>query len=345
MVHLNYNHLHYFWVVATLGSIARAAASLHVTPQTISGQIRQLESRVGAALFQRSGRKLELTEAGRHIHSYADPMFRLGVELGEVLQKRAPRRPGALSVGLATGLGKLIASRILGPALDLSARTRMLCHETPHELLAAALLGHDIDLAVTDVAIASTDSVRVLSHMVGQCGLTFFCRRVLAQPYRRRFPASLDGAPLVMPARTSMAARSLVDWFRAQQIRPSVVAEIESPELASLVCETHGALLVLPSAVADEVELKYGVASIGEVASIEQHYYVACLQHTARHEELSALLANARERFLGATRPTCGPPDRPLDSWLERRPLPDAIARGRVAAAGRTLEVDSVDSQ
>jgi LysR family transcriptional activator of nhaA len=345
VVHLNYNHLHYFWVVATVGSIARAAASLHVTPQTISGQIRQLEARVGAALFQRLGRKLELTEVGRHIHSYADPMFRLGVELGEVLRKRAPRRPSALSVGLATGLGKSIASRILGPALDLSARTRMLCHETPHELLASALLARDIDLAVTDVAVASTHSVRVLSHLVGQCGLTFLCKRALAQRYRCRFPASLDGAPLVMPARSSMAAAALVEWFRVQQIRPSIVAEIESPELASLVCETHGALFVQPSAVADEVELKYGVASIGEVPGIEQHYYVACLEHVARYEEISGLLASARERFKGAARATRGSPDRALESWLERRVLPDSVGTVRAAVPGRRLEVDSVESQ
>lgn len=345
MVHLNYNHLHYFWVVATVGSIARAAASLHVTPQTISGQLRQLEARVGTALFRRSGRKLELTEVGHHVHSYADPMFKLGAELDQVLQKRAPPRRSALSVGLATGVGKLVASRILGPALDPSTRTRVRCHETPNELLESALLARDIDLAVTDVVVDSTRSARVLSQLVGQCSLTFLCKRALAQRYRSRFPASLDGAPLVMPARSSRAARSLVDWFRVRRIVPSIVAEIESSELASLVCATHGALFVLPSAVAEEAEIKYGVSSVGEVPGIEQHYYVAYVEQGARHEEIAALLTSARERFIGAARMTRGSPDRALGSWLERCVLPDAASTACITTAGRRLEVDSVESR
>src|SRR3972149_4577165 len=62
---MNFKHLHYFWRVAKAGSVARASEQLHLTPQTISGQIGLLEDDLGTPLFAKSGRNLELTDAGR----------------------------------------------------------------------------------------------------------------------------------------------------------------------------------------------------------------------------------------------------------------------------------------
>ena len=109
MEQLNYNHLHYFWVVATEGSIAKAAELLHVTPQTISGQLRTLEERMGAPLFRKAGRKIVLTETGRVALSYAEPMFELGNELKHVLNVGMLRHSDRLQVGVAMVVPKLIA--------------------------------------------------------------------------------------------------------------------------------------------------------------------------------------------------------------------------------------------
>ena len=78
---LNYKHLQYFLQVAKSGSVNRAAEKLHLTPQTLSGQIKGFEERLGVELFQRSGRRLELTESGKLALSYADEIFRIGAEL------------------------------------------------------------------------------------------------------------------------------------------------------------------------------------------------------------------------------------------------------------------------
>lgn len=297
MRHLNYNHLYYFWVVSTTGSIAKAARSLHVTPQTISGQLRTLEARVGSPLFHRSAAKLALSETGQLVHSYVDPMFTLGWELGEVLKKRAPRRLSPLSVGVATGVGKSIASRMLGSVLAFSPSARVRCRETPKETLMAALLARELDLAVTDAAVPSSDAVRIHSYLVGQCGTTFLCATPLAERYRPRFPASLDGAPFMMPAGSSALARSLVDWFRVEQVAPWIVAEIECPDLASSMCETYAAVFALPTAIALEAERKYGVSAVGEVPSLEQQFYMACADGPTRHENVLPIVERARERF------------------------------------------------
>ena len=318
--HLNYNHLHYFWVIAATGSIARAAESLHVTPQTISGQIRSLEARLGSRLFRRDGRKCELTEMGQMVHSYVDPMFSLGWELGEVLEKRAPRRPSPLSIGIATGVGKLIASRMLGPALSWSASARVLCREAPSESLVSALLAQEIDLAVTDSTLSPAHSARVRSHIVGECGVTFFCATGQAERYRARFPESLDGAPFVMPGRTSMLAKSLAKWFHSQRIAPAIVAEIESPDLASVICETHTTLFALPTTIAHEVERKSRVAAIGEAPGVEQRFYLISAVRPTPHESIPRIIDSVRQQF---RMPATGSAlERVLDSWRLGRKLP-----------------------
>ena len=62
---MNFKHLYYFWATANAGGVMRAAEQLHTTPQTISGQIKLLEARLGTSLFRKTGRRLELTDEGR----------------------------------------------------------------------------------------------------------------------------------------------------------------------------------------------------------------------------------------------------------------------------------------
>ena len=92
---MNFKHLHYFWVAATAGGVMRAGEQLHTTPQTLSGQIKLLEEQFGHKLFRKSGRNLELTEAGRVALGYADPD---AVE-NTLVTERAPARDFARFAG------------------------------------------------------------------------------------------------------------------------------------------------------------------------------------------------------------------------------------------------------
>jgi LysR family transcriptional activator of nhaA len=62
MYSLNYQHLRYFWAVARHGNLTRASSELHLTPQTVSAQIRDLENGLEVELFSREGRRLVLTD-------------------------------------------------------------------------------------------------------------------------------------------------------------------------------------------------------------------------------------------------------------------------------------------
>src|SRR4030065_2661814 len=104
MGQLNSKHLPYFWAVAKAGSVTRASERLHLTPQTISGQLSLFEEVLGEALFNRSGRAFELTETGRMVVSYGDEIFLLGQELGEDLPHRPTDRPLQFRGGVIDGV-------------------------------------------------------------------------------------------------------------------------------------------------------------------------------------------------------------------------------------------------
>src|SRR5512144_2169640 len=107
MRHLNYGHLQYFYTVAKHGGVTRASQLLHLTPQTISGQLRLLEETIGRPLFERVGRRLLLTETGHLVYRYAEEIFTLGGELAQVVRNRMPAAPTVLNVGVTQSLPKL----------------------------------------------------------------------------------------------------------------------------------------------------------------------------------------------------------------------------------------------
>jgi DNA-binding transcriptional LysR family regulator len=139
---VNYKHLHYFWVVAKEGGIARASERLHLTPQTISGQLTSLEKHLGISLFSRVGRNLEITETGRLVLSYADEIFSLGGELEELIHQLPAKLPQTLRVGVVDVVPKSIAHRILHPALRMPEPVRMVCRESSLDTLLAELAVH-----------------------------------------------------------------------------------------------------------------------------------------------------------------------------------------------------------
>ena len=102
---LNYHHLRLFRAVVRAGSVAAAARSLHLTPQTVSEQVRNLEQAMGASLVDRSGRSVRPTETGRLVAAYADEIFDRGRTLLEVVRQRESARPLQVTVGRNAGDG------------------------------------------------------------------------------------------------------------------------------------------------------------------------------------------------------------------------------------------------
>jgi LysR family transcriptional regulator, transcriptional activator of nhaA len=292
---INYKHLHYFWVVAKQGGIARAGERLHLTPQTISGQISVLEDSIGEALFSKSGRNLELTETGRLVLSYADEIFSLGGELEEALRNRPPDRQITFKVGIADVVPKTIAYRLLAPALSMSDPVRIICRENNLASLLAELALHRVDMVIADGPIPPGINVRGFSHVLGECGISFLAVQKLARTLRKNFPHSLNGAPLLIPSETNLVQTKLLDWLDSQRIYPRIVGEFDDSALMKVFGQAGTGIIITPSAIATEVAKQYGQRIIGSTEEVREQYYAISVERRISHPAVAAITETARE--------------------------------------------------
>jgi LysR family transcriptional activator of nhaA len=292
---INYKHLHYFWVVARQGGIARASERLHLTPQTISGQIRLLEESIGEALFSKVGRNLELTGSGRLVLSYADEIFSLGGELEDALRNLPLDRQMVFKVGIADVVPKTIAYRLLAPALSMSDPVRIICRENNLASLLAELALHRVDMVIADGPIPPGVNVRGYNHALGECGISFLAVPQLAKTLRRDFPRSLNGAPLLIPSETNLVQAKLLDWLDRQHIYPRIVGEFDDSALMKVFGQAGTGIFIIPSPIATEVAKQYGVRVIGSTEEVREQYYAISVERRISHPAVSAITETARE--------------------------------------------------
>lgn len=300
MSHLNYKHLHYFWVVAKAGSIVRASEQLHLTPQTISGQLSLFEEVQGEQLFKKSGRNLELTEAGRMVLSYAEEIFSLGQELEQVLHHRPTARTLQLRVGVSDAVAKAVAYRLLEPALALPQTLRINCREGKLDYLLAELAMHKLDIVITDTPMPPTVNVRGFNHQLGECGISFFATKALALQYPAAFPACLDGAPLLLPGEDSALRSKLMHWLNAQQLHPRIAGEFDDSALMSAFGQAGAGFFAAPSSIADMVMRQYDVSLIGHTDEIKEQFYAISVQRKLTHPAVLAISRAAQQSLFGA---------------------------------------------
>lgn len=294
MRHFNYNHLQYFWVVAREGSIARAAEVLHLTPQTISGQLKLLEESVGQPLFHRVGRGLSLTETGQLVQQYADEIFSLGAELSERVRSGDPDVPETLNVGIVNSIAKLIAYRVIEPALEMSNQVRIVCREGDLDQLLGDLAVHKLDLVISDRALPGGLHVRAYNHSLGQSAIAMFARRGIANRYAKGFPESLHEAPVLLPVWGSPLRRALDEYFDRLNVQPRIVAEFEDSALMKAFGEAGAGVFPAPAAISEPVEHMYHARMIGDAEGVIEHYYAISPERRLKHPAVVRITEIAR---------------------------------------------------
>lgn len=294
MRHLNYNHLLYFWTVAREGSVAKAAESLNLTPQTISGQLKVLEDTIGEPLFQRVGRGLAITETGRVVEQYADEIFNLGSELTQRIKSKQPGAPTAFNVGIVNSIPKLIAYKILEPALKMDEPIKMVCIESDLDSLLGDLAVHKLDLVLSDRSIPTGLNVKAYSHELGSSGLSFFGSESLIEAHKGEFPQVLDDAPVLLPLNDHVIRRSLDDWFETVGVSPNVIAEFDDSALLKAFGEGGRGFFPAPTAMTRQVEAMYHVKAIGEIKDVSERFFVISPERKLKHPAVVAITEAAR---------------------------------------------------
>ena len=292
---LNFKHLRYFWVVAKAGGIARASERLHLTPQTISGQVSLFEDVLGYKLFTRVGRRLELTDAGRVVLSYADEIFTVGEELEGVLRSPAEGRALPFSVGVADAVPKVVAYRLLEPAMRLPEPLRVICREGKLASLLADLAVHRLDIVIADGPMPAAVNVKGFNHRLGECGVTFFATAKLARKHKGVFPRSLDGAPMLLPGEDAAVRPRLMRWFDEQRVQPRIVGEFDDGALLKAFGQVGIGIFAAPSAIVNEVQRQYAVVPIGRTEAVTEQFYAISVERRLMHPAVVAISSAARQ--------------------------------------------------
>jgi len=294
---LNYHHLLYFWTVAKEGSLAGAAKVLRVSQPTLSTQLRALETQLDVELFDRSGRRLRLTDVGRVTFRYADEIFSLGRELLDVVRERPVGRPLRLAVGLTPPVPKLVAYRLLEPALALPGGTELEVYEDRLPELLSRLATHDLDLVIADAPTGAEVSVKAFNHPLGESAVTFFAAKPLAQRLRPGFPRSLDRAPFLMPMRGSMLHRELERWFDRNDVQPQIRGSFDDSALVKVFGQSGVGVFVGPSVIEPEIRRQYDVAVVGRTTEIVERFYAISVERRLKHPGVVAISSAARQDF------------------------------------------------
>lgn len=291
---LNYHHLLYFWTVAREGTISRAAEILHIGQPAISTQIRSLEAALGHKLFRKSGRVLEMTETGRTVYRYADEIFSIGRELVDTIKGHPSGKPIRFVVGIVDVMPKLMARRLLEPALRLDENLRLVCVENSLDELLGAMMLHNVDIVLSDCPVTSAFKVRAYNHLLGDSAVGFFAAKSLAKKYRPNFPHSLSGAPVLLPGRTSAIRRSLDAWMDRHEIHPHIRAEFDDTALMKAFGQTGEGLFPGDLAIAEEICRQYEVELVGEVEGVKEAYYAISAERRVKHPAVLSITDTAR---------------------------------------------------
>jgi LysR family transcriptional activator of nhaA len=296
---MNLKHLHYFWTVARTGSIAAAAARLHLTPQTVSAQIKLLEDALGAPLFQAAGRGLKLTAAGQLASGYADEIFSLSGALETLLSRQRATPSLPFRVGISDAVPKNIAYRLLAPATAMPEPVRLNCQEGKLDQLLAALALHRLDMVVADRPLPGDVRVRGYNHKLGESDTAFFAVPALARGCGE-FPACLDGKPMLLPGEDSSARSRLEHWLQSERLNPRIVGEFDDAALMKAFGQAGHGIFPAPAVLADEVVEQYGVRELGRTSKVRESFYAITGERRITHPAVRSVTEAARDRLFSA---------------------------------------------
>lgn len=300
MTRLNYHYLRYFWMVAREGSLRRAAERLHVSQPTISAQVKALEDQLGEKLTRRAGRGLALTDAGRRVLEVAEEIFALGDDLVRAARDPAGVRVQRVAIGVTDSLPKLVSHALMRPLFRLPHPVQVVVSEASAAELLVQLAAHRLDVVLADEPAPSTPNLRAFNHELGECGVSFLAHPRLAAKLGKKFPRSLDGAPLLLPTHGTALRRSLDQWLLAQALTPNVVAEFDDAALLKIAAADGLGVLPVPTVAEHEALERYGLVRLGRAEDCRQKFYAVSAERKLTHPAVTAITSAARTEMFTA---------------------------------------------
>lgn len=288
---LNFHHLFYFWRVAKEGHLTRAAHALHLSQSSLSSQIRQLEERLGEALFLREGRKLVLTDTGQLVLAYADELFGLGREMLGRLEGRSTGMT-SLRVGSVATMSRNYQENWLRPALA-DADIALTLESGLLEGLVQRLLEHQLDVVLANETVPARPERPLHCRFLGSQSVSLVGPAQSWAGRTLRIPDDLHGLDIALPGARHALRAQFDALCESAGVKPRVRAEVDDMAMLRLIARDSGWLTLLPEVVVQD-ELRSGVLLVlGQSDQLREHFYAITAPHRARAGVLEKLLGMA----------------------------------------------------
>ena len=283
---LNYRHLRYFQAIAHEGGLTRAAERLNLSQSALSVQLQKLEHQLGHPLFERLGKGLKLTEAGRIALDYADTIFETGGELIGTLRGRPRAERQTLRVGALTTLSRNFQLEFLRPVLG-RADVELIVRSGTMRALLADLEAHTLDVVLANRAPGRDAGSTLRSHLLDEQPVSLVCRPRVA-PFR--FPEDLATVPVLLPSLESDLRVAFDRILESAGIRPTILAEVDDMAMLRLLArESSGVTLVPPIVVRDELAAG-ALVELCRVPNLTEPFYAIEQQRRFPNPLLAMLL-------------------------------------------------------
>lgn len=265
IANLNFNHLRYFCIIATEGSIKKAAQKLKISQPALSGQLRQLEEFFGFYLFDRKVRKLVLNVAGKLVLEYATNIFSNADEMLKSVKNFDFIQLQVIRVGVLPSLSKSNIHELILPLWKNENISVVVMEKDLNELVSNLELGN-LDIILSDRSVMKTgtlfDNKKLKPRKMVAVGGRKFCS------LRKDFPKSLDGTPFLHLTKHSQLRADIDHFFESQDITPKVVGEADDVALLRIAAENNVGVTILPYITVTEALKAKKIIHIGKVEDI-----------------------------------------------------------------------------
>jgi DNA-binding transcriptional LysR family regulator len=227
-MNLTFRQLRVFVQVAQAGSMARAAAVLHLTPPAVSMHIKEIEAQVGLPLFDRDGRRITLSTAGEFFLVQARKLLAALKESEDAVARLRRLDLGLLTIGMVSTakyfVPQLLARfRTLHPGVDLRLRVA-----GNREQLVDLLRAREVDVTIMGRA---PKAIATRAQAFAAHPFVFVCPSAHPLLARRSLPLkALEGHPFIVREPGSGTRAAMEQYFAERQFEPHITMDMSSNE-------------------------------------------------------------------------------------------------------------------
>ena len=268
---LNYHHLRYFLAIAQAGTLTKAAERLNVSPSAVSVQVQALETQLGHALFDRQGRGLVLTEAGRLVLERAEAIFDAGHELVSAVRGLDTAKRTTVRIGAMATLSRNFQVTFLQPIVGRADARIVIRSGSMRELL-HMLEAHHIDVLLTNTLPPRDETTAWTPHIIADQPISLV-GRPLGRGKRTGVKHLLATVPLIVPTIENHIRGEFDAFAQRLGVTPLIAAEVDDMAMVRLLAREGLGMAVAPPIVVRDELAAGDLREYGPLPGLKETFY------------------------------------------------------------------------